>query len=258
MRSPLPSESQPPPLDSASPSVPGTDAAQAASSEVEPTTNSYTDALMDQVLADMNQVTNGTDAAQGSAGSKPQSTMSASKSELAPEDIVKVYSFGRPTFQTQVAIVNPNTKALCAPDEVGEIWIDGPALGSGFWALPKLSQAIFYATYHYYAPMMVPAANILDDQPFSEAALYDTSTMASLASEQTFLRTGLMGTLINGCLVVLGVFEDRIQQTVAADPVGFPERSQHISQFSLLPEAAYPHHPSGTSVTTPLTNSLVP
>ncbi|HWA99787.1 MAG TPA: fatty acyl-AMP ligase, partial [Pirellulales bacterium] len=33
----------------------------------------------------------------------------------------------------QIAIVNPETRTLCPPNEVGEIWVKGPTVAQGYW-----------------------------------------------------------------------------------------------------------------------------
>jgi acyl-CoA synthetase (AMP-forming)/AMP-acid ligase II len=52
---------------------------------------------------------------------------------------------GETALDTRVRIVNPETCAPCAPDEVGEVWVSSPAVGGGYWNLPELSEQIFRA-----------------------------------------------------------------------------------------------------------------
>lgn len=47
---------------------------------------------------------------------------------------------------TRMAIVDPDTRRRCAPDEVGEIWIDDPAVTLGYWENPKETRRTFQAT----------------------------------------------------------------------------------------------------------------
>ncbi|KAJ1659804.1 hypothetical protein IWQ61_001169 [Dispira simplex] len=158
-----------------------------------------TDLLMDRVIADIKR-RDGLPESSPDGGLLREGAPSIASTSRFHPDRVKLYSFGRPNFLTNIVIVNPNTKELCESDQIGEIWIDCPALGAGFWALPKLSQAIFYARYRYYVSVPDPAVP-------------GVTTLTEAISDQTFLRTGLMGTLINGCLLVFGYFEDRLQQT---------------------------------------------
>jgi acyl-CoA synthetase (AMP-forming)/AMP-acid ligase II len=54
-------------------------------------------------------------------------------------------SCGRPMFDVKVAIVHPERLTLCAPDEVGEIWVSSPGCASGYWNRPVETQGIFHA-----------------------------------------------------------------------------------------------------------------
>lgn len=54
-------------------------------------------------------------------------------------------SCGVPHAGTQVRIVDPRTCRACAPDVVGEIWVQGPCVAQGYWAKPEQSQAVFGA-----------------------------------------------------------------------------------------------------------------
>ncbi|CAG8661671.1 25054_t:CDS:2, partial [Dentiscutata erythropus] len=105
---------------------------------------------------------------------------------------IKVGAFGFVMPEATIAVVDPETRALCLPDTVGEIWVDSPSLSGGFWNLPKHTESIFHAR-----PIFVPP---------------DTSKPEYF--EQEFLRTGLLGTLINGQLVVFGLYEHRIRQFI--------------------------------------------
>ncbi|MEW5939349.1 MAG: fatty acyl-AMP ligase [Chloroflexota bacterium] len=45
----------------------------------------------------------------------------------------------------KMLIVNPDTRQPCAPDEIGELWIAGPAVTQGYWNKPKETEEIFNA-----------------------------------------------------------------------------------------------------------------
>ena len=81
---------------------------------------------------------------------------------------------------------------MCLPNTVGEIWVDSPSLSGGFWNLPKHTESIFHAR-----PILVPG-----------------DTKKPEYFEQEFLRTGLLGSLINGQLVIFGLYEHRIRLLV--------------------------------------------
>lgn len=105
---------------------------------------------------------------------------------------VRVGAFGYPIPDATLAVVDPETGVLATPQTVGEIWVDSPSLSGGFWALPKHTEQIFHARPYKFEP----------GEP--------TPTPV----EPEFLRTGLLGTIIEGKIFVLGLYEDRIRQKV--------------------------------------------
>ncbi|KOS19214.1 Uncharacterized protein ESCO_000121 [Escovopsis weberi] len=113
------------------------------------------------------------------------------KKNLEP-GMVRVGSFGYPIPDATLAVVDPETGLLASPNSVGEIWVDSPSLSGGFWAQPKNTELIFHARPYKFEP----------GEP--------TPTPV----EPEFLRTGLLGTVIEGKIYVLGLYEDRIRQRV--------------------------------------------
>lgn len=105
---------------------------------------------------------------------------------------VRVGAFGYPIPDATLAVVDPETGLLCPPHAIGEIWVDSPSLSGGFWSLPKFTEQIFHA------------------RPYK----YDPGDPNPSAVETEFLRTGLLGTVIEGKIFVLGLYEDRIRQKV--------------------------------------------
>lgn len=105
---------------------------------------------------------------------------------------VRVGAFGYPIPDATLAIVDPETSLLCAPFSIGEIWVDSPSLSGGFWALPKHTETIFHA------------------RPYRFVEGSPTPVLV----EPEFLRTGLLGCIIEGKVFVLGLYEDRIRQRV--------------------------------------------
>ncbi|KAM7186917.1 hypothetical protein V8F20_011198 [Naviculisporaceae sp. PSN 640] len=105
---------------------------------------------------------------------------------------VRVGAFGYPIPDATLAVVDPENGLLVSPHTVGEIWVDSPSLSGGFWALPKHTEQIFHARPYKFEP----------GEP--------TPTPV----EPEFLRTGLLGTIIEGKIFVLGLYEDRIRQKV--------------------------------------------
>jgi len=94
----------------------------------------------------------------------------------APQRLV---SSGRPWCNQTVRIVHPEERTLCAPDEVGEIWIAGPSVTGGYWNRPQESAETF------------------------GAYLADTG-------EGPFLRSGDLGFIQDGELFVTGRHKDLI------------------------------------------------
>jgi amino acid adenylation domain-containing protein len=79
----------------------------------------------------------------------------------------------------KVFIVQPQALTLCAPDEVGEIWVKGPSVTGGYWNRPEETERTFGA--------------------------YLAETV-----EGPFLRTGDLGFLKDGELFVTGRLKDLI------------------------------------------------
>lgn len=90
-----------------------------------------------------------------------------------------VVSCGKPLQNSVVRIVDPHTRRALAEGRVGEIWVDGPSKGAGYWNRPELSAEAF-------------AARISGDD------------------EHTYLRTGDLGFLYEGELFVCGRSKDLI------------------------------------------------
>jgi len=105
---------------------------------------------------------------------------------------IRAGAFGYPIPDATLALVDPETNLLCAPFTVGEIWVDSPSLSGGFWALPKHTETIFHA------------------RPYRFVENSPTPVLV----EPEFLRTGLLGCIIEGKVFVLGLYEDRIRQRV--------------------------------------------
>ena len=79
----------------------------------------------------------------------------------------------------KIVIANPETKTMCAADEIGEIWVGGPSMAQGYWKRPDVTEAMFHAH------------------------LSDTG-------DGPFLRTGDLGFKLEGELFVTGRLKDLI------------------------------------------------
>ena len=91
----------------------------------------------------------------------------------------KAVSCGSPGSGHRVIAVDPETLTQSNPDKVGELWVQGPSVPSGYWGLPDESAATF------------------------EWRLADTN-------EGPFLRTGDLGFVADGEIYVTGRLKDMI------------------------------------------------
>ncbi|MBX7255251.1 MAG: fatty acyl-AMP ligase [Candidatus Hydrogenedentes bacterium] len=88
-------------------------------------------------------------------------------------------SCGRPSKDTRVIIVDPESCLQCTPDTVGEIWVAGPTVAQGYWRRAEDTRETF------------------------QACLADSG-------EGPFLRTGDLGFMKDGYLFVTGRIKDMI------------------------------------------------
>lgn len=94
-------------------------------------------------------------------------------------DVVQLTPCGSPVCGTRIVIVHPDTCEPCGPDEIGEIWVQGPSVAQGYWNRPEESFRTFGAR-------------------------------LAGSGEGPFLRTGDLGFLDQGELVVTGRIKDLI------------------------------------------------
>ncbi len=90
-----------------------------------------------------------------------------------------VVGCGRAVLDQRIVIVRPEESTLCTPGEVGEIWVSGPSVASGYWNRPEGSTQTFQAR-------IIPTG------------------------EGPYLRTGDLGFLDGGELFVTGRIDDVI------------------------------------------------
>ena len=84
---------------------------------------------------------------------------------------------GTALLDQRIVIVHPEVLTVCAPDEVGEIWVAGDSVAVGYWRQPEATRSTFRA--------FLPATG-----------------------EGPFLRTGDLGFIKNGELFVTGRLKD--------------------------------------------------
>ena len=92
---------------------------------------------------------------------------------------VPVVSCGKPITGNVVRIVDPQSRQKLGDGRIGEIWVDGPSKGAGYWHRPELTAETF-------------GARIAGDE------------------NHTYLRTGDLGFLYEGELFVCGRSKDLI------------------------------------------------
>jgi 8-amino-7-oxononanoate synthase len=91
---------------------------------------------------------------------------------------IALVASGEPVAEQTVAIVDPDTSAACVDGQVGEIWVAGASVATGYWGRPEASAATFQAR------------------------------MAG--SDRAFLRTGDLGVFVMGQLIVTGRLKDLV------------------------------------------------
>ncbi|MFJ8044024.1 amino acid adenylation domain-containing protein [Kitasatospora sp. NPDC096147] len=105
-------------------------------------------------------------------------------------------SSGPPAAGQRVEIVDPETRELRPAGEVGEIWVSGPSVSSGYWNRPELNETTFGAT------------------------------LAGTEGPR-FLRTGDLGRLTDGELFVTGRLKDLI---IIRGRNHYPQDVEHTSE----------------------------
>jgi len=114
-----------------------------------------------------------------SVDSKALETGLAIEVSGADEGARTLVSCGQNLPDQQIAIVDPETLAVCPNGKVGEIWVAGPSVAQGYWKRPDETERMFRA--------FIPATG-----------------------EGPFLRTGDLGFVEEGELFVTGRLKDLI------------------------------------------------
>ncbi|HVL00208.1 MAG TPA: AMP-binding protein [Dongiaceae bacterium] len=92
---------------------------------------------------------------------------------------IALVSSGRHLEDMQLRIVNPDTSQQCAPDRVGEVWVDSPSKAAGYWKLDEQNAHAFQAR--------------IEDE-----------------ADRHYLRTGDLGFLHQGELYICGRLKDML------------------------------------------------
>ena len=93
---------------------------------------------------------------------------------------LQITGCGSAVSETSVRIVDPRSCEERAPDRIGEIWVCGPSVASGYWDRPEETAAVFHGQ------------------------------LAEDPERKAYLRTGDLGYLCNGELFVTGRLKDLI------------------------------------------------
>ncbi|NEQ64889.1 MAG: amino acid adenylation domain-containing protein [Symploca sp. SIO2D2] len=101
------------------------------------------------------------------------------ESEIASPESRVLVGCGRPYMDMTVIIVNPDSLTRCSNRQVGEIWVSGGSIASGYWNRPEATEETF------------------------QAYVADTG-------EGPFLRTGDLGFKLEGEVFVTGRLKDMI------------------------------------------------
>lgn len=122
-------------------------------------------------------------------------TCNVEKAALEQNQIVKqhesrghtqtIVGCGQSPSDQKVVIVNPQSLTICAPEQVGEIWVAGPSVAQGYWNQPEDTEKTFCA--------------YLADPGVSHSP-----------TSGPFLRTGDLGFLQDGELFITGRLKDVI------------------------------------------------
>lgn len=99
--------------------------------------------------------------------------------DVGNEDVQVLVGCGTKKLEQEIVIAHPEEFRRCAPDEVGEIWINGGSVAQGYWKRPEENERTFGAT--------------LDGEDHPK-----------------YLRTGDLGFLKDGELFITGRLKDLI------------------------------------------------
>ncbi len=65
--------------------------------------------------------------------------------DAADDDTQSLVGCGAAMLDQEIAIVDPHTCLPCAPNMVGEIWVQGPSIAAGYWGRKEESEQVFQA-----------------------------------------------------------------------------------------------------------------
>lgn len=92
---------------------------------------------------------------------------------------VTIVGCGPPVENTEILVVHPDTRSVCPPGEVGELWVRGPGVARGYWGKENSPTSVF-------------GGEILH------------------SDNRSYLRTGDLGFIADGEIYVTGRLKDLI------------------------------------------------
>jgi acyl-CoA synthetase (AMP-forming)/AMP-acid ligase II len=153
----------------------------------------------------------------GKERSRPASFLRCSSRDLelgraAPDpDGPELVGCGPVRDGQHLLIVNPHTRSACPDEHIGEIWVTGPSVASGYWGRAAESEETFAARLAD-APS---SAGTAEGAPMGEAVNTGIKSPTvphgrEPSPETPFLRTGDLGFLRDGELFVTGRLKELI------------------------------------------------
>ena len=79
------------------------------------------------------------------AGLEGREAVIAPSTSTESSDVRTVVGCGHAWLDQQVLIVDPDSRRLCLPRSVGEIWVAGPSVAQGYWNQPEATRDTFRA-----------------------------------------------------------------------------------------------------------------
>lgn len=101
----------------------------------------------------------------------------------AADGDAEVVGLGR-SLLYETRIVDPDTWQILPDDHIGEVWLSGPGMGQGYWNQQELNQHVFHARI--------------------------TGGGTSADRARTWLRTGDLGAVLDGDIVIQGRLKDML------------------------------------------------
>jgi natural product biosynthesis luciferase-like monooxygenase protein len=110
---------------------------------------------------------------------RPLENYRVADAQEGQDDAKLLVGCGRILPTQKIAIVNPESRTRCLPDQVGEIWISSPSVAQGYWNNSALNEEVF-------------------------------SVRLSDTGEGPFLRTGDLGFIKDGEMFITGRLKDLV------------------------------------------------